>query len=290
MSKEEHGDYREQTRAQKRELFQIGEVAGLFRLSVGALRHYEKMGLLQPEYIDPDSGYRYYSTRQFECLNTIRYLRALDVPLPKLADFMQHRNIDKIRAMLIEQKTRVVQKRRELQLIERKLDRRLHALEDALSSELNHIQLRQCPARRLAWIRNELKLSSYLDLESSLRQLERQQTESLIFLGKVGVGISREHLCEGSFERYDLVFLQLEEEDSYVGAAETLPSQNCVCVRFRGSHREAPGYYQRLCDFILRHHFEISGFSMEITMIDEGLTSDASQFVTEIQIPISLNE
>lgn len=64
---------------EKHELFQIGDVAKMFHLSVGSLRHYEKIGLVSPEYIDQETGYRYYSTRQFECLNTIHYLRVLDM-------------------------------------------------------------------------------------------------------------------------------------------------------------------------------------------------------------------
>ena len=62
-------------------LFPIGEVSKLFHISVSSLRHYENIGLLTPEYVSPDSGYRYYSAGQFEVLNTIRYLRALDLPL-----------------------------------------------------------------------------------------------------------------------------------------------------------------------------------------------------------------
>ena len=77
-------------------LFRIGDVAKLFNISVSSLRHYERTGLLVPEYIDPESGYRYYSTRQFEPLNTIRYLRALDMPLSEIADFLQNRDIDLI--------------------------------------------------------------------------------------------------------------------------------------------------------------------------------------------------
>lgn len=77
-------------------LFFIGEVAKLFHVSVSSLRHYEAAGLLQPEYISPDSGYRYYSTRQFEVLNTLRYLRALGMPLHEIADFLQNRNLDSI--------------------------------------------------------------------------------------------------------------------------------------------------------------------------------------------------
>ena len=66
-------------------LFQIGAVARMFHLSVGSLRHYEALGLLRPERIDPATGYRYYGPGQFETLNTIRYLRALvDVALTAL--------------------------------------------------------------------------------------------------------------------------------------------------------------------------------------------------------------
>ena len=44
-------------------LLRIGEVARLLNLSVGTLRHYEQMGLLEPAYVDPTSGYRYYGSR-----------------------------------------------------------------------------------------------------------------------------------------------------------------------------------------------------------------------------------
>ena len=61
----------------KQNLFSIGDIAKLFHLSVSSLRHYEDVGLITPEYTDPDSGYRYYGARQFEVLNSIRYLRAI---------------------------------------------------------------------------------------------------------------------------------------------------------------------------------------------------------------------
>ena len=88
----------------KEQLFSIGEVAKLFHMSVSSLRHYESLGLLSPEYINPDSGYRYYSTRQFEVLNTLRYLRALDMPLPEIADFLQNRDVETIEQKLRQQK------------------------------------------------------------------------------------------------------------------------------------------------------------------------------------------
>ena len=73
---------------ERNDLFSIGDMARMFHLSVGSLRHYEAMGLVTPEYVDPDTGYRYYSARQFEPLNTIRYLRALDMPLTLLTGLL----------------------------------------------------------------------------------------------------------------------------------------------------------------------------------------------------------
>ena len=56
----------------KKDLFKIGDVAKLFNISVSTLRYYEKLGLVIPEEVDKDTGYRYYSTDQFESLNTLR--------------------------------------------------------------------------------------------------------------------------------------------------------------------------------------------------------------------------
>lgn len=39
----------------KNNLFSIGDVAKMFHISVGSLRHYETLGLLAPEYIDPQT-------------------------------------------------------------------------------------------------------------------------------------------------------------------------------------------------------------------------------------------
>ena len=51
-----------------KKLFWISDVAKMFHVSAGTLRHYEQAGLLAPEYTDPDTGYRYYGIRQFEVL------------------------------------------------------------------------------------------------------------------------------------------------------------------------------------------------------------------------------
>ncbi len=177
----------------KSKLFSIGDVAGLFNLSTGTLRHYETLGLITPEYTDPDTGYRYYSVRQFEPLNTVRYLRMLDMPLGSIGDFLQNRDVDVIEQKLRRQKEEILEKQRELAVIERKINSRLRMISDARSSPLDVIEVKMLPPCRLVWVEKPLSIDDSLDMELPIRRLDSAQ-DTAVFLGKVGVGISRENL------------------------------------------------------------------------------------------------
>ena len=131
-----------------------------------------------------------------------------------------------------------------------------------------------------------MKIEGYLDMEVPIRQLDQSDVEAVVFLGKVGVGISKEHLLERTIENYDGAFLALDKEDIYFGETTTLPESLCVRIRFQGSHTEAPKYYKILFDYIDEHKLEIVGFSREITLIDYGITNEQEKFVTEICIPV----
>lgn len=267
-------------------LFSIGEVAQMFHLSVGSLRHYEKAGLLQPEYINPESGYRYYSTRQFEVLTTIRFLRILDMPLEQIRDFLNNREISKIQHMLQNQKETILRKKKELELMERKIDQQLALIEDAIHSDLGRIFVKHIPEKRVAWLKNTFSPKSYFDLETSIRELENGQNGAGVWLGKIGVGIALSRLQEYAFSTYDMVFLTLGLDEPYTGTTEIWPACDCACLRFCGSHKDAPEQYKKLLSWIKGNRMVPSGFSRETTLIDDGITRDPDRFVTEIQIPV----
>jgi PPM family protein phosphatase len=59
----------------------IGEFSRAVRLSPRALRLYDKLGLLPPEVVDGETGYRYYHPDQLERGRLIAWLRRLGMPL-----------------------------------------------------------------------------------------------------------------------------------------------------------------------------------------------------------------
>ncbi|MCL2775155.1 MAG: MerR family transcriptional regulator [Oscillospiraceae bacterium] len=69
-------------------MFKIGEIAQIFDISVRALRLYDKMSLLQPEYIDPDTSYRYYTDKQINKLKVIIGLRKVNFSIAQIQDIL----------------------------------------------------------------------------------------------------------------------------------------------------------------------------------------------------------
>lgn len=270
----------------EKELFQIGDVAKMYQLSVGTLRHYEQIGLLRPEKVDPKTGYRYYSVRQFELLNNIRYLRALGMPLEKITAYMQNRDVDAIEEKLRHQKELIARKKQELDCIERKIDNRLVQIADTRKSKLDVVQLVTLPEFRVVGIRDSIRFDSYLWLEKSLRRLQENQKTPLVFQGKVGAGVSKEHLLAGEYKSYDMVFILLDKEDDYKGKVETIPEGLYVTVRYHGSHGEAEPYYAKLMQYIREQKLEVTGFSQELALIDNSISVNPEGYITEIRIPV----
>ncbi len=66
----------------------IGELAKLRNINVQSLRYYEKLGVLVPAYINPESGYRYYSLEQIMILDTIILCIDLGIPLKDLKNYV----------------------------------------------------------------------------------------------------------------------------------------------------------------------------------------------------------
>ncbi|WP_288226563.1 MerR family transcriptional regulator, partial [uncultured Enterococcus sp.] len=70
-------------------MLKIGEFSRLGQVSIRTLRHYDEIGLLHPQLVEEDSGYRYYSVKQLERLAQIVLLRELTFSLKEIQQLLQ---------------------------------------------------------------------------------------------------------------------------------------------------------------------------------------------------------
>lgn len=267
-------------------LFKIGEMSKIFHISVSSLRHYEKLGLLAPEYTDEQTGYRYYSTRQFETLDTIRYLRKLGLPLSEISSFVNNRSLADIKRLLELQLTQVRRQLSELGAVEKQIENRLSQIDRGRSQSLGAVTEQTLPARRLAVLSRRLDPADDTALQLAIRELAGEDNRALVFLGKIGVGVSAESLRRRTARPCDFIFVVLEENEEHSGTVLELPETWGASLRFAGGHDQAAANYKRLFDYLDRTARTPDGPALEITMIDQGFTSDTSEFLTEIQVPL----
>lgn len=268
-----------------KDLFTIGEVALLFNLNIQTLRYYDKIGLVKPEKTDLNNHYRLYSTKQFERLNTIKYLRALGMSIKDIANFFENKDLTTMTYLLENQREKVRNQKAKLDLIERKIEHRLNDLYSTIHSPINQIELKELPPRKIAILKQKIDLLD--DLEYPLRTLEKNSHfDSVIFLGKVGVSVPKQHLIQQSFDGFSAIFVILESEDTCDCPTSLIAGGSYLTLRFCGTHKEAHTNYAKLLDYIHKHAFMIVGDAIEMTMIDSGMTNDPSQYLTELQIPV----
>lgn len=108
-------------------MFRIGEFSLIAQVSGRLLRYYDEIGLLSPQYTDPQTGYRYYSAEQLPRLNRILVLKELGMGLEQIARLLdQGASSDEIRGMLLLRKAQITQAMQDdlaqLHLIEARLD------------------------------------------------------------------------------------------------------------------------------------------------------------------------
>jgi DNA-binding transcriptional MerR regulator len=84
-------------------MFKIGDFSRLGQVSVRMLRHYDKLGLLEPSHTDRFTSYRYYTIDQLPRLNRIVALNDLGLTLAQIADLLRRDNklpAEQLRGML----------------------------------------------------------------------------------------------------------------------------------------------------------------------------------------------
>lgn len=270
-----------------KDLFTIGEISKLFSINIRTLRYYDEIDLFKPIFIDKANSYRYYSTDQFEQLNTIKYLKALGMSLDTIDYHLKKRSIDNIIELFEKQKKITEEKIKELELTKQKIQNRIDQINYARQyHNLDIVREIRLQERRIVLLKEKIKSNN--DLELSIRHLENKANKNAsIFNGKIGVSISIDKLKNKEFGEYDSIFLFTEGERYNKNLIKVLPEGTYASIRFTGTHKNSPIYYDELLKYIEEKGYTIIDDSIEITLIDFGLTAERSEFVTEIQILIN---
>lgn len=273
-----------------KEFFTIGEVSRLFNINRKTLRFYDEIDLFKPSYVNESNNYRYYSIDQFECLETIQYLKELGLTLSKIKYHLNNLNLDSIIDSLEYQNQIIEEKILGLQNMKKNVNKKIKQIQDATQGDLlDKVREIEIDQRNIVEYREK---ASYENVALLIRKLAQASSYKVyLTYGEVGVTISKENLEKEFYTDYESAFIIVDDIDGIDDILEkdlikVIPKSKHISIRYNGSRKEAPKYYEKLIKYINENNYEINGESIEIQLVDPSLITCKEEMVTEIQIPV----
>ncbi|WP_433302199.1 MerR family transcriptional regulator [Actinoplanes sp. CA-030573] len=132
-------------------MFSIGDFAGLGRVSVRMLRHYDAIGLLPPAHVDQHSGYRFYTASQLKLLNRVTALKDLGFSLSEVQKLIDEKvDVGELRGMLRLRRAELEAQARKDRMRLAQVDARLRMIEIEGHMDTGDVVLKNIPPIRVA--------------------------------------------------------------------------------------------------------------------------------------------
>jgi DNA-binding transcriptional MerR regulator len=266
-------------------LVPIGRFSKICRLSISSLRYYDDLGLLRPALVDPDSSYRYYRLSQVRVAETIRLLRALDMPLEDVDRFLSENDPAIARDLLNRHQRRMEERVEEGQRILSHL-RRLQGGDDGPDSSL--VRARQIDSQDVLTVRAcvpEQEVSgTWRALAAKLQDYLRRCD-----LPRVGpVGAIFPDLVHDEEAVHMIVFVPVSHRLEAKGIidADRIEGGMAATIVHHGPYMLLQRSYEQLAGWMQRHGHEMSGPPREIFRIGPAETVDPNGYETEVIWPI----
>ena len=272
----------------KENLLSITELAKLRQVTSETLRYYDRIGLITPDYVDPQTRYRYYSIRQYEKLGTIKELRQLGMSIHDITDYFSGRNLRKSHQLLLHQLELLEEEIRKQQLLSEILRRKLHFLSEITPPPpVDKVFCRAFPQRYMITFGEPAGGSR--EHAFAFTRLERYLDEVAPLLASHRIGVYADwHLLEPSDDYIPAVPMIFVERDAIESEHKrTIPPGDYLCMNYRrGELERYHPSFARLHTYMAEHGWVLNGMIFQFYKIDVTLTSDPDETLMEIQVPV----
>ncbi|MBO2437266.1 MerR family transcriptional regulator [Actinomadura nitritigenes] len=263
----------------------IGDFSRATHMSVKTLRHYHRVGLLEPAHVDPATGYRRYTAEQIPTAQVIRRFRDLGMPLDDIDAVLAAPDVHA-------RNERIVAHLHRLEDDLGRTRRAVAALRDLLApppaDASANVELRGVPAVRAAAV------TGVVDVADMAAWFEGALGELYGTLAAQGV---QETGHAGGVFADEVYTRHRGEMTIFVPCAGTVrpmgrvvphevPAAELAVITHHGPPAEADRSYGLLAAYVSRHALAVDGPMREYYLVGRRDTPDSSRWRTEIGWPV----
>jgi DNA-binding transcriptional MerR regulator/predicted transcriptional regulator YdeE len=253
------------------------------------LRHYDETGLLNPSWVDPQTGYRSYGVSQLARLHRLLALRDLGFTLEQIRPMLDDElAVGQLRGMLRLRQAQIEQQVKDDQARLRRVDAHLRALEGRIIMSSIDVAVKVTESVRIAEGSATAAGFGHDNLNPVFQRLVPQVLGHLERVGaRPGMMVAwyEEPADDGSVvlhAGFDIADQPVSDSEGV--SVVTLPTVRVASYVHRGAMNDIASVYEALMGWIENGGYQLAGRSREL--YHEWDDDHPERSVTELQIPI----
>ena len=259
----------------------IGQMSKTCGVSVKTLHHYDRIGLLKPQRIDENSGYRYYDESQIPTMLLIGRLKRYGFSLSDIGAMLA--GSAQIGVQLSRQRFRLERQVEHLSIILREMDHHICQYErtgDIMSYQNEYkIQVETAEEQVLLTRRQKMSVAQFGEYYSAI--YEKIARERLTVNG-VTLAIYHDMEFDPAYNDIELGVGIVERDKAEL----VLPARTCVTTVHVGPYSALPDAYGAIVSWMKGNGYESAGAPYEIYVKNQFNGLPPEQWETKIFFPV----
>lgn len=264
-------------------MYKIGEFSRITKMSIKALRYYDKEGILVPAEREDESAYRLYDSNSYERAMLIKKLRDFQFSISEIKDVIDLCNNETDLQYILNEKKEHIQ--REIDIKEKLIKKISDAIEDN-NKEMNIMMNYDITIKEIPEI-----------IVASIRYKDRYENCGS-YIGKLYKAL-KGNASGGCINLYyDKEYAEIADIESCIPVKKAINDPKISCRRLpkikaistihKGSYESSSHAYKALIDYARQHHLETTTPTREIHIKGPGMIfkGNPNKYITEIIMPI----
>ncbi len=268
--------------------YTIGEISAICNVSKKALRYYDKIGVLTPDYVSEVNGYRYYSYKKMLQVPILKYYKQMGFKLEEMKGLIDGESRNYLETNF---KTKI----EELQEQEVKIKNSCSAIVDWKELLDEARMVRQMGTQEVSVKFNRGGVYCWLDQDFNYDYMESiinidwvnyLESNNIEITDAVILGFSSyKDKMNGECNKARVMQKPLEKCSDNINTVE-FEKKLVLSVYHIGSHETIADSYRKMEQWAEENGYICAERSYERYVVDYWTTRNADEFVTELIIPI----
>lgn len=268
-------------------MLKIGEFSKLSHVSVRMLRHYDEIGLLHPQRVDPITGYRLYGEEQLFTAGKINVYRGMGFGLTAIAGLLHEADPQKLRAMLERQQESLREQSEEMSQMLHRIKLAIAQLGEESTMANYDVTIKEIAPRYVASVRDVLESYNY---EGRLwHYMMKETADQNLTPANPCLAFGIFHDAEYKERDVD-VEIQMTVEGNYHDTEHVrFKTEPAVCVASAihyGSYETISDASAAVAAWVEKNGYQMCGVMFNVYHVSPHETQNPDELVTEVCIPV----